>query len=170
MVHNGIEYGDMQLIAEIYDILKQTAGLTNEEIAQTFHTWNNSPELESYLVEITGIIVGTKDDMLEDGAEGYLVDKILDKTGMKGTGRWTIQEAAERSVAIPTIAAALDMRFISARKDERVTASLVLRGLSEIPNVDRAQIVEDAKSALYAAKICSYAQGMCLIKAASDEV
>ena len=102
--------------------------------------------------------------------EGYLVDKILDKTGMKGTGRWTIQEAAERNVAIPTIAAALDMRFLSARKDERVTASLVLRGLAEIPNVDRSQIIEDAKSALYAAKICSYAQGLCLIKAASDEV
>ena len=136
-------------------------------ILQTFKAWNNTPELESYLVEITSLIVAKKDDLLE---EGYLVDKILDKTGMKGTGRWTIQEAAERNVAIPTIAAALDMRFLSARKDERVTASLVLRGLAEIPNVDRSQIIEDAKSALYAAKICSYAQGLCLIKAASDEV
>lgn len=166
MVHNGIEYGDMQLIAETYDILKQCAGLTNEELSQTFKEWNSSPELDSYLIEITSTIVATKDD-LGDG-EGYLVDKILDKTGMKGTGRWTIQEGAERSVAIPTIAAALDMRFLSARKDERVTASLVLRGLPEIPNVDRSQVIEDAKHALYAAKVCSYAQGLCLIKAASD--
>lgn len=170
MVHNGIEYGDMQLIAEVYDILKQTAGLTNDEIAQTFKIWNTTPELESYLIEITGIIVATKDDLLEEGVEGYLIDKILDKTGMKGTGRWTVQEAAERSVAIPTIAAALDMRFLSGRKDERVTASLVLRGVNEIPNVDRSQIIEDVKAALYCAKICSYAQGLCLIKTASEQV
>ena len=89
---------------------------------------------------------------------------------MKGTGRWTVQEAAERSVPVPTITAALDMRYLSARKEERVTASLVLKGMAEMPNVDRAQIIEDAKSALYAAKVCSYAQGLCLIKAASDEV
>ncbi len=107
------------------------------------------------------------DDLCE---EGFLVDKILDKTGMKGTGRWTIQEAAERSVPCPTMAAALDMRYISARKEERVAAAVELRGPTEIPNVDRAQIIEDAKHALYASKICSYAQGMCLIKEASNQV
>jgi 6-phosphogluconate dehydrogenase len=101
---------------------------------------------------------------------GFLVDKILDKTGMKGTGRWTIQEAAERSVPAPTMAAALDMRYMSGRKEERVAASSILRGPTEIPNVERSQIIEDAKNALYCAKICSYAQGMCLIKAASDQV
>ncbi|CAE7827543.1 PGD1, partial [Symbiodinium microadriaticum] len=107
MVHNGIEYGDMQLIAEVYDILKHAAGLSNEEIAQTFTDWNSS-ELESFLVEITAIIMTKTDDIM---GNGFLVDKILDKTGMKGTGRWTIQEAAERSVPAPTMAAALDMRY-----------------------------------------------------------
>lgn len=165
MVHNGIEYGDMQLIAEIYDILKHAAGLSNEEISQTFSDWNSS-ELESFLVEITATIMSTPDDIT---GNGFLVDKILDKTGMKGTGRWTIQEAAERSVPAPTMAAALDMRYMSGRKDERVAASSILRGPTEIPNVERSQIIEDAKNALYAAKICSYAQGMCLIKAASDQ-
>jgi 6-phosphogluconate dehydrogenase len=89
---------------------------------------------------------------------------------MKGTGRWTIQEAAERNVACPTMAAALDSRYLSGRKDERVAASEILRGPSDIPNVDRAQIVEDARHALFASKVCSYAQGMSLIRAASDEV
>ena len=111
-----------------------------------------------------------KTDDLPGGGGGYLVDKILDKTGMKGTGRWTIQEAAERNVPAPTMAAALDTRYLSARKTERVAASAILHGPTEIPNVERSQIIEDAKHALFASKICSYAQGMCLIKAASDEV
>jgi 6-phosphogluconate dehydrogenase len=106
----------------------------------------------------------------DDLGSGYLVDKILDKTGMKGTGRWTIQEAAERNVPAPTMAAALDTRYLSARKSERVAASAILHGPTEIPNVERSQIIEDAKHALFSSKICSYAQGMCLIKAASDEV
>ena len=100
----------------------------------------------------------------------FLVDAILDKTGMKGTGRWTIQEAAERSTPAPTMAAALDMRYLSGRKEERVVAAAILRGPTEIPNVERSQIIEDCKHALYCAKICSYAQGMCLIKAASEQV
>ena len=100
----------------------------------------------------------------------FVVDKILDKTGMKGTGRWTIQDAAERNVAIPTIAAALDARYTSARKDERVSASRVLTGPIEIPQVERSQILDDCRHALFAAKICSYSQGFDLIQTASEQV
>jgi len=167
MVHNGIEYGDMQLIAEIYDILKIAGGLDNEELSRTFGEWNQG-ELQSYLVEITSVILAKKDDH-PDGGGGYVVDKILDQTGMKGTGRWTCQEAAERSVAASTITAALDARYISGRKSEREFASTKLEGPSEIPAVDKKQLLEDCQAALYAAKICSYAQGMELIKAASEE-
>jgi 6-phosphogluconate dehydrogenase len=130
-----------------------------------FADWKRT-ELDSFLIEITSTIFATRDNVTSNG---YLVDYILDKTGMKGTGRWTIQEAAERNTACPTMAAALDTRYISGRKEERVAAAAILRGPTEIPNVDKAQIIEDAKNALYASKICSYAQGMCLIKAASDE-
>lgn len=133
-------------------------------ISQTFADWNSS-ELESFLVEITSHIFMKRET---DGS--FLVDAILDKTGMKGTGRWTIQEAAERNTPAPTMAAALDMRYLSGRKDERVAAAAILRGPTEIPNVDRSQIIEDCKNALYCSKICSYAQGMCLIKAASEQV
>jgi len=165
MVHNGIEYGDMQLIAEAYDVLKTCAGLNNEELAAVFTEWN-STELESYLIEITATIFGKKDDVT---SEGYVVDKVLDKTGMKGTGRWTIQEAAERSVSATTMAAALDARYLSARKEERVAASGVLEGPKEIPSIDKAQIIADVKEALYCSKIVSYAQGMNLIRGASDQ-
>lgn len=153
----------MQLIAEVYDVLKHVLGMNNEEIADTFAQWNES-ELQSYLIEITEKIFRKKD---EDG-EGYIVDKILDKTGMKGTGRWTVQEAAERGVAAPTIAASLDTRMLSGRKDERVAAAKVLAAPA-IPPADRAQVIEDLRAALYASKVCSYAQGLSLIKAASDE-
>jgi len=112
------------------------------------------------------VIFAKRDDLSDDG---FLVDKILDKTGMKGTGRWTVQEAAERNVAAPTIAAALDMRNISGRKSERAAAAGLLRGPVEIPNVEKSQIIEDCRHALFCSKVCSYAQGMCLIKAASDE-
>jgi 6-phosphogluconate dehydrogenase len=165
MVHNGIEYGDMQLIAEAYGVLKEVAGMDNEELAATFVDWN-STELESFLIEITGKILAKKDDLT---SEGYVVDKILDKTGMKGTGRWTIQEAAEQSVAAPTMAAALDARYLSARKDERVAASAVLEGPAQFPKVLKKQLIADVQAALYCSKICSYAQGMCLIKAASEK-
>jgi 6-phosphogluconate dehydrogenase len=163
MVHNGIEYGDMQLIAEVYDVMKHILGLTNEEIADQFAEWNKG-ELESYLIEITEIIIRKKDDR----GDGYIVDKILDKTGTKGTGCWTIQEAAERGVAAPTMAASLDTRMLSGRKDERVAASKVLDAPTIAP-VDRAQVIYGLRAALYASKICSYAQGLSLIKAASDE-
>lgn len=165
MIHNGIEYGDMQLIAEVYDILRRIVGMTNEEMSKTFKKWNEG-ELESYLIEITAKILNKVDDLT---GEGYVVDYILDKTGMKGTGRWTIQEAAEQSVAAPTLAASLDSRYISGRKDERVKAAKVLHGPVNIPNVDKAQILEDLPAALYAAKVCSYAQGIGIIQAASQK-
>ena len=156
----------MQLIAEIYDVLKTLAQLDNEELSETFIDWNEG-ELESFLIEITSHIVNFKDDQ---GKPGYLIDNILDKTGMKGTGRWTIQEAAERSVAAPTMAAALDVRYLSARKTERALASRTLNGPTERPIVHKLQILQDAKDALYCAKVCSYAQGLCVIKAASEQV
>ena len=137
--------------------------MSNEEIADLFAKWNET-ELQSYLIEITETIFRKKD---EDG-DGYIVDKILDKTGMKGTGRWAVQEAAERGVAAPTIAASLDTRMLSGRKDERVAASKVLVAPSIAPT-DRAQVIEDLRAALYASKVCSYAQGLSLIKAASNE-
>ncbi|KAL7576039.1 hypothetical protein ACA910_000826 [Epithemia clementina (nom. ined.)] len=165
MVHNGIEYGDMQIIAEVYDILKQVVGMSNEEMAQLFVDWNKT-ELESYLIEITATILAKKDDK----ADGFVVDHILDKTGMKGTGRWTVQEAAEQSVAAPVIAAALDGRYLSGRKEERVAASKILQGPSEsMPAVDKAQVLSDLQDALYCAKVASYAQGLSIIRAASEK-
>ncbi|KAK9830314.1 hypothetical protein WJX72_010955 [[Myrmecia] bisecta] len=170
MVHNGIEYGDMQLISEAYDILKTVGGLTNPELAAAFTDWNKS-ELESFLIEISAEILAKEDDK----GEGYLVEKILDKTGMKGTGKWTVQQAAELSVAAPTIEASLDGRFLSGLKDERVKAAEFFKkyGVSQPEPVingspeSKQQLVEDVKHALYAAKICSYAQGMNIIRAKS---
>ena len=112
----------MQLIAEVYDILKTVGGMSNEEMADLFDEWNKG-ELESYLIEITAKILRKKD--VETGV-GYVVDYILDKTGMKGTGKWTVQEGAEKGVAVPTIAAALDARMLSGRKEERDAAASVL--------------------------------------------
>jgi 6-phosphogluconate dehydrogenase len=163
MVHNGIEYGDMQLIAESYDVLKHIGGLDNDMLADVFTKWNEG-ELESFLIEITSKIFRKADDK----GEGHLVDKILDKTGMKGTGRWTIQEAAENSVAAGTMSAALDARFISGRKDERVKASELFTGPTINTVEDKLALVDDVRKALYASKICSYAQGMNLIRAASE--
>lgn len=163
-VHNGIEYGDMQLIAEVYDILRNIAGMSNEEIASLFDEWNRG-ELESYLVEITAKILRKKD---AETGKGEVVDYILDKSGMKGTGKWAVQEGAEQGVAIPTIAAALDARMLSARKEEREAASAVLDSPT-IERPERQRLIADVQSALYASKICSYAQGLSLIKTASDE-
>ncbi|EFC48720.1 6-phosphogluconate dehydrogenase [Naegleria gruberi] len=167
MVHNGIEYGDMQLIAEVYDMMKSVGKLTNEEIAETFTEWNNS-ELKSYLIEITSKIFKKKDDL----GEGHLVDKIVDKSGSKGTGKWTVQEGAERGIAIPTMASALDSRYISSLRDERLSAESQLTGPT--PNdltetVDKKVFVQQLKNALYCSKICSYTQGMNLIAEASKQ-
>jgi len=165
MVHNGIEYGDMQLIAEVYDCLRRIVGLSNDDMSRQFAKWNEGV-LSSYLIEITAKILNKPDDVT---GKGYVVDYILDKTGMKGTGRWTVQEAAEQSVAAPTITASLDARYISGRKDERITASQILTGPKETPNISKPQIIADLGDALYCAKVCSYAQGLGIIKAASNE-
>ncbi|KAL0329992.1 UNVERIFIED_CONTAM: 6-phosphogluconate dehydrogenase, decarboxylating 2, chloroplastic [Sesamum radiatum] len=129
MVHNGIEYGDMQLISEAYDVLKNAGGLGNEELAEIFGEWNRG-ELESFLIEITSDIFRVED---EETGNGHLVDKILDKTGMKGTGKWTVQQAAELSIAAPTIAASLDSRYMSGLKEEREEAAEIFKkeGLKE---------------------------------------
>src|ERR1041385_912047 len=165
MVHNGIEYGDMQLICEAYAILKHIVGMNNDELADTFTDWNKG-ELDSYLIDITSQIFRKKDP---DTGKA-LVDVILDKAGQKGTGLWTLQSALERSVVISTINAAVEARVISARKDERVAASKILPQ-PEIPKFtgDRKQLVEAVRNALYASKIVSYAQGMELLGAASKQ-
>ncbi|GIL46762.1 hypothetical protein Vafri_3667 [Volvox africanus] len=167
MVHNGIEYGDMQLISEAYDVLRTLGGLTNEELAAVFKEWNQG-ELKSFLVEISSIIVNKPDDQ----GQGYLVDKIVDQTGSKGTGKWTVQQAAELAVAGPTMASALDARYLSALKGERVAASKVFESCVQpgpVAGVDKAQLIADVRAALYASKVCSYAQGMNIIKAKSLE-
>ncbi|MCL7034156.1 hypothetical protein MKW94_020727 [Papaver nudicaule] len=171
MVHNGIEYGDMQLISEAYDVLKNVGGLGNDELARIFDEWNHG-ELESFLVEITADIFKVKDDL----SEGELVDKILDKTGMKGTGKWTVQQAAELSVAAPTIAASLDCRFLSGLKEERENAEAILKEAGMVDQVgpvrsgiDKKRLIDDVRQALYASKVCSYAQGMNLLRAKSIE-
>ena len=165
MVHNGIEYGDMQLIGEAYDLLRNVGGLTTAEISQVFDEWNNA-ELKSFLVEITASILKTRDDIVADGTA--LIDRVLDQTGSKGTGMWTIQEGAARAIPAPTMAAALEARYLSALKPARVAASTILQGPSPtvLPAVERAALVSDVRRALYASKICSYAQGMNLIRQA----
>ncbi|KAJ0977636.1 hypothetical protein J5N97_013110 [Dioscorea zingiberensis] len=172
MVHNGIEYGDMQLISEAYDVLRTIGGLSNQDLADIFDEWNRG-ELESFLIEITADIFKVK----EEHGDGELVDKILDKTGMKGTGKWTVQQAAELSVAAPTIAASLDCRYLSGLKEEREAASGVLEqaGINNealkasVGAVDKKRLIDDVRQALYASKICSYAQGMNLLRAKSQE-
>jgi 6-phosphogluconate dehydrogenase len=166
MVHNGIEYGDMQLIAEAYEVLRRGLGANADELATIFDEWNHG-RLESFLIEITSHIFRVKDP--ESGAP--LVDKVLDKAGQKGTGKWTAQIALDLAVPIPTIAAAIDARVLSSMKDERVAASKVLRGeAAPVPGVpNRDEFVQGVQEALYASKICSYAQGMALIQAGSRE-
>mmetsp|Transcript_11405 Transcript_11405/g.15969 ORF Transcript_11405/g.15969 Transcript_11405/m.15969 type:complete len:488 (-) Transcript_11405:351-1814(-) len=164
MVHNGIEYGDMQLIAEAYDLLKNLVGSSNEELAEIFADWNKG-DLKSFLVEITATIMAKKTD---DGKD-YVVDKILDKTGMKGTGRWTVQEGAEQSVPLSVIAAALEGRYLSGLLHERKAACKVLTGPAPKKlDVDSKKLIESIRAAMYTAKICSYAQGMSLIKKAGE--
>ena len=155
----------MLILTFLQFCFKNVAGMTNDEMAAVFEEWNKG-ELESFLIEITAKILAKKDDLTDSG---YVVDKILDKTGMKGTGRWTVQEAAEQSVAAPLIAAALDSRYLSARKEERAEAAKVLEGPTEKPPVDKEQLLSDLRKALYCAKVTSYAQGIGIIKGASDK-
>ena len=163
MVHNGIEYGDMQLIAEVYDILHRAAGLPARELADIFAEWNDG-ELRSYLVEITARIF----ERAEEGGKP-LVDTILDEAQQKGTGKWMSQNAFDIGAPIPTINAAVEARILSSLKTERVAASKVLRGPSPEGRGDRARLVEAARHALYASKITSYAQGMAMLRIASTE-
>ena len=165
MVHNGIEYGDMQLIAETYDLLKYVGGLTNDELADVFAEWNRG-ELESFLIEITSKIF-RQDDPETDGR---LVDAILDTAQMKGTGSWTVQEGARLAAPIPTIASSVDARVLSAMRDLRLTGAELLKGPTPaVSSDDKRQLIDDARAALYAAKMCSYAQGLGIMKLASEE-
>ncbi|KYD25650.1 NADP-dependent phosphogluconate dehydrogenase [Geobacillus sp. NFOSA3] len=165
MVHNGIEYGDMQLIAEAYFLLKHVLGLNAQELHEVFAEWNKG-ELNSYLIEITADIFTKIDE--ETGKP--LVDVILDKAGQKGTGKWTSQNALDLGVPLPIITESVFARFISAMKDERVKASKLLSGPAVKPfEGDRARFIEAVRRALYMSKICSYAQGFAQMKAASDE-
>ncbi len=165
MVHNGIEYADMQLIGEAYDILSRVGGLSAQELGDVFEEWN-AGALQSYLIEITRDIFRKTDP--ETGKP--LVELILDTAGQKGTGKWTSQNAFDLGAAIPTINAAVEARILSSFKSERVAASQVLSGpkLGGV-EIDRKRLIGLVRDALYAAKICSYAQGMALIRQAGEE-
>jgi 6-phosphogluconate dehydrogenase len=165
MVHNGIEYGDMQLIAESYFLMKNVLGLSAEELHEVFADWNKG-ELDSYLIEITADIFTKNDE--ETGKP--MVDVILDKAGQKGTGKWTSQSALDLGVSLPIITESVFARFISSIKDERVKASKMLKGPDTIPfQGDKKALVESIRKALYMSKICSYAQGFAQMRSASDE-
>jgi len=161
MVHNGIEYGDMQLICEAYQLMRDLLGMTADEMHEVFAKWNGE-ELDSYLIEITRDILAFKD---EDGSP--LVDKILDTAGQKGTGKWTGIAALDEGVPLTLIGEAVFARCLSAIKEERAAASKVLTGPAPAFTGDKTQFVEDIKYALYAAKIVSYAQGYTLMRAAA---
>jgi 6-phosphogluconate dehydrogenase len=167
MVHNGIEYGDMQLIAEAYDLLKNVAGLNNHQLKDVFTDWNNG-DLKSFLIEITAKVIDVPDP---DGSGKPLVELILDKAGQKGTGKWTTQNALDLGVPIPTITAAVDARGLSALKDQRIAASKILTGpaAQKSQTLNLKSFIEDVRSALYCSKICSYAQGMAMLSAADKE-
>ncbi|MBN6206659.1 NADP-dependent phosphogluconate dehydrogenase [Ralstonia pickettii] len=165
MVHNGIEYGDMQLIGEAYFILKHVLGMEAEELSEVFTEWNKG-ELDSYLIEITADIFAKKDE--ETGKT--LVEVIMDKAGQKGTGKWTSKNALDLGVPLPLITESVFARFISSLKDERVAASKVLSGPEVVQyEGDREELIEAVRKALYMSKIVSYAQGFAQMRAASKE-
>jgi len=163
MVHNGIEYGDMQLIAEAYDLLKNVAGLNAAQLHEVFAQWNTTDELNSFLIEITANIF----PYVDPDTNIPLVDLIVDAAGQKGTGRWTVQTALELGVAIPTITAAVNARILSFIRDERIAASKIITGPNAKYGGDIAAFVNMVRDALYCSKICSYAQGMALLSTAS---
>jgi 6-phosphogluconate dehydrogenase len=165
MVHNGIEYGDMQLIAEAYDLLRNGLGLSPEELVEVFTDWNEG-DLRSFLIEITTRIVAFRDDQR---SRGVLVDRILDKAGQKGTGKWTGQVALDLGIPIPTIAAAVDARLISAERELRSKAARKYPGREKLGRVSRKKAIAQIRAALYASKICSYAQGFELMRQASRQ-
>jgi 6-phosphogluconate dehydrogenase len=165
MVHNGIEYGDMQLICEAYHLLKTVLGLSNPEIADVFEEWNKG-DLDSYLIEISRDIFRKKDD---DVPDTYVVDNILDVAGQKGTGKWTVISALDMGMPLTMIGEAVFARCLSAMKNERVEASKILGGPTSKFNGDKKAFTESIRQALYASKVVSYAQGYVLMRGAAKE-
>ncbi|MCU7848556.1 MAG: NADP-dependent phosphogluconate dehydrogenase [Candidatus Thiodiazotropha sp. (ex Lucinoma kastoroae)] len=163
MVHNGIEYADMQLLSEVYDLMRRGVGLSESEMAELFEQWNQGP-MESFLVELTAQVMKVKDSE----TNSPLVSLVMDKAGQKGTGRWTVQAALEQGVAVPGIAAAVDARLLSSMKAQRVAASSILRGPASNQVTDVQALLADLHGAIYASRITAYAQGMALIRSASD--
>lgn len=163
MTHNGIEYGDMQLICEAYDLMKNLLGMGNQEMHEVFSTWNEG-KLDSYLIEITRDILGFQDEQGE-----YVVDKILDTAGQKGTGKWTAISALDMGIPLTLISEAVLSRFLSALKSERVEASKTLTGPLAEEAVDKQSLIQDIHDALYASKIMSYTQGYMLMRAAASK-
>ncbi len=165
MVHNGIEYGDMQLICEAYDILHRLGGMNASQLEEVFKSWNRG-DLESYLIQITGNIFGERDERTGDP----LVERILDTAGQKGTGRWTVIQAAERGGVVSTINAAVEARVVSSRRDERLNAASLLAGPApaKLSEEETKNLVRDVELALFASKIVSYAQGMDLLRLGSE--
>jgi len=160
MVHNGIEYGDMQIICEAYHLMRGGLQLTQDEMSKVFDEWNRS-ELDSFLIEITRDILKYKDE------KGYLLERIRDTAGQKGTGKWTAIAALDYGVPVTLIGESVFSRCLSALKDERVEASAVLSGPEPVYKGDKKQFLEHLRKALYAAKIISYAQGFMLLREAA---
>ncbi|MFZ4665685.1 MAG: NADP-dependent phosphogluconate dehydrogenase [Prochlorotrichaceae cyanobacterium] len=165
MVHNGIEYGDMQLIAEAYDLLKNVLGLNHTQLHEVFTEWNQTDELNSFLIEITADIF----KKIDPDTGNPLVELVLDAAGQKGTGRWTVSNALELGVSIPTITAAVNARIASSYKQERVAAAQQITGPTAQFDGDTKTFINAVRDALYCSKICSYAQGMALMGKASQE-
>ena len=165
MVHNGIEYGDMQLIAEAYDLMRNTLDLSADELEKVFTEWNQTEELNSFLIEITADIFSN----LDPDTEKPLVDFILDAAGQKGTGRWTVVSSLELGVPIPTMYAAVNARVMSSYKGERVAASKEIEVSIGKFEGDKQEFIDKVRDALYCSKMCSYAQGMALLSKASAE-
>jgi 6-phosphogluconate dehydrogenase len=163
MVHNGIEYGDMQLICEAYNLFRH-AGFSTDEMAAIFNQWNDG-DLQSYLIQITGKALEQKDP--ETGKS--IVELIVDKAGQKGTGQWTLLNAAENAVVISTINAAVEARILSSQRQQRIAASTELHGPTATLSTDKAALVQKVHDALYASKIISYAQGLDLIKTLGEK-
>jgi len=164
MVHNGIEYGDMQLICEAYNLMKSVLGLSNEEMHEVFKEWNQG-ELDSFLIEITRDILAKK----EEGTEKYIVDQILDVAGQKGTGKWTVVSALDMGMPLTMIGEAVFARCLSAIKEDRVKASKILSGPQPTFKGDKKEFINAIRDAVYASKIVSYTQGYLLMRAAAQE-
>jgi 6-phosphogluconate dehydrogenase len=168
MTHNGIEYGDMQLICEAYYLMKEALGMSNEEMHKVFAEWNDG-KLDSYLVEITRDILAFKDEASADGGGSYVVDQVLDTAGQKGTGKWTAISALDMGIPLTLIAEAVFARCLSALLDERKVAAEALSGPTAHFDGDKAAFIKDLHDALYASKIMSYTQGYMLMRAAAAE-